>query len=400
MDEVEDGLLQLYERSSLQPNPVIKLVYEAFGGNIYEGAAKMNFGDFSHRRRSQGKHLGLASGPGTPRAKFNALAEDFFRVSVPALEAFVLSEFKSILTSKYFGALSQIMEVSSRSMPSSGTVLIQKSPQDPTERLRKRDHDIEPHESFPVEDESKQRWVVSRDMINQESLRFITDGTKCPDCEQGTLYSTPDEGISHLREWHRVRKKTDPMLRDCLLPLPAALAERLSEELCELLIASRNILASTLRKLVALQSGVMHDEKFQGSERGIPVYLVDAFKLIVIFVCAVPEALHQLRWFYNDFHYTSRNLTSQKALSQRKVMDRLGEVMADLIRKAERTLVSLTDPNKENHAEHFMTSVGLNYLSLQIMFNLFQKPVHNRKKVSDIFTAYAKNLVSEDSMFQ
>ncbi|EXF73219.1 hypothetical protein CFIO01_05579 [Colletotrichum fioriniae PJ7] len=323
--------------------PEARGVYHAFGSNIYEGAPNGTFGDFSHRRRSQVKDLGLPSSPRTSRAKLSALAEGFFSVSVPALEVFVVSEFKSSLTMKCFGALSKVMT-------------------DPTssQLLHKADDDIEPHESTPADDESTRKLVVSRDLIKQAGLRFVlshgTDEAKCPDCERGTIYSTPEKGVEHLRKMHLIRSKTDRVLRDYLIPLPAALSERLNEELCELLVTSRNILASTLRKLVAIQSGVMDDDKFRGSERGIPYYLVDAFKLIVIFT-------------------------------------RRGD--GDLIRKAERTLVSPTGLAKENNAEHFMTSVALNYLSLQIMFNLFQHPVHNRKKVSDLFTAYAKKLGSE-----
>ncbi|KXH30529.1 hypothetical protein CNYM01_02940 [Colletotrichum nymphaeae SA-01] len=382
LDEVEGDLLQLYKFHHSNTNLLIEQVYHAFGSNIYEGAPNGTFGDFSHRRRSQVKDLGLPSSPRTSRAKLSALAEGFFSVSVPALEVFVVSEFNSSLMMKYFGALSKVMT-------------------DPTssQLLHKADDDIEPHESTPADDESTRKLVVSRDLIKQADLRFVlshgTDEAKCPDCERGMIYSTPEKGVEHLRKMHLIRSKTDRVLRDYLVPLPAALSERLNEELCELLVTSRNTLASTLRKLVAIQSGVMDDDKFRGSERGIPYYLVDAFKLIVIFVCALPEALHELRWFYNDFNHNTQNLTSQKFQSQRTVLDRLGEVMGDLIRKAERTLVSPTGLAKENNAEHFMTSVGLNYLSLQIMFNLFQRPVYNRKKVSDLFTAYAKNLGSE-----
>ncbi|KAK2008087.1 hypothetical protein LZ32DRAFT_662395 [Colletotrichum eremochloae] len=382
LDEVETDLLQLYKYHQSKTNTAIRQVYDAFGTNIYEEAAHQNFVDFSHRRRSQMKDVELASGLGTSSNKLSRLTEDFFRVSVPALEAFVVSEFNSSLTLKYFGALSKIVA-------------------DPTssELLRKADDDMEPYETIHSEDESKRKWVVSRKLIEQADLRFIlslrTDGAKCPDCEQGAIYPSYEKGVSHLRKMHLVRSKTDRVLRDYLLPLPAALTERLHEELCDLLVASRNMLASTLRKLLAIQSGVIHDNEFRGSERGIPYYLVDAFKLIVVFVCALPEALHELRWFYHDFDYNAQNLTSQKAKAQRIVIDRLGEVTGDLIRKAERTLVSPTGLAEENNAEHFMTSVGLNYLSLQIMHNLLRRPVHNRKKVSELHASYAKNLGSE-----
>lgn len=277
--------------------------------------------------------------------------------------------------------------------------------QDPTsnELLSRFNEEMEPCDDHHSNEESKQRWVISRDLIKQAGLRFVlsssTDQVQSPDCERSTIYSSPDKGISHLRKMHLVGAKTDRVLRDYLFSLPAAVAERLEEELCELLVFGRNTLASTLRKLVAIQSGVVHDGSFRGSERGIPYYLVEAFKLIVLFVCALAEALHELRWFYHDFDCskTTQNLVSQKVLQQRRAIDRLGELMSDLIRKAERTLVSPTNPAKKNNAEHFMTSVRIQYLSLQIMFNMFRRPIFNRKKASELYAAYANNLVSTTS---
>lgn len=111
LDEVEGDLLQLYKFHHSKTNLLIEQVYHAFGSNIYEGAPNGTFGDFSHRRRSQVKDLGLPSSPRTSREKLSALAEGFFSVSVPALEVFVVSEFKSSLTMKYFGALSKVMTV-------------------------------------------------------------------------------------------------------------------------------------------------------------------------------------------------------------------------------------------------------------------------------------------------
>ncbi|KAK1998839.1 hypothetical protein LX36DRAFT_18104 [Colletotrichum falcatum] len=382
LDEVETDLLQLYKHQHSETSIAIRQVYDAFGTNIYEEAAHNNFVDFSHRRRSHMKDVELSSGPGASSTILSRHAEDFFSIAVPALEAFVVSEFNSSLTLKYFGALLKVAT-------------------DPTSSvlLRESDDDTEPHETIHSEDKSRQKWVVSRKLIAQADLRCIPglsiDGAKCPDCERGVIYSNDEKSVSHLRKMHLVGSKTDRVLRDYLLPLPAALTERLGEELCELLVASRNMLASTLRKLLAIQSGVIHDNEFRGSERGIPYYLVDAFKLIVLFVCALPEALHELRWFYHDFDYNAQDLTSKKAQAQRAAMERLGGVTGDLIRKAERTLVSLTGLAEEHNAEHFMTSVGLNYLALQIMSNLLRRPVHNRKKVSELYASYAKSLVSK-----
>ncbi|GJC97365.1 Mg2+ transporter [Colletotrichum higginsianum] len=301
LNEVETDLLQIYKYQHSKTNVVIQQVYDAFGSNIYEEAAQQSFEDFKLRRASHAVDgVRDPRGPETSRTKLSTLTENFFKVSVPALQAFVVHDFNASLILKYFGGLVNVMT-------------------------------------------------------------------------------------------------TDRVLRDYIFPLPAAVAERLEEEVCELLVFGRNTLASTLRKLVAIQSGVVHDDRFRGSERGIPYYLVEAFKLIVLFVCALPEALHELRWFYHDFDCskTTQNLVSQKVLQQRRAIDRLGELMSDLIRKAERTLVSPTNPAKKNNAEHFMTSVGIQYLSLQIMFNMFRRPISNRKKASELYAAYANNLGSE-----
>ncbi|OBR08561.1 Mg2+ transporter [Colletotrichum higginsianum IMI 349063] len=385
LNEVETDLLQIYKYQHSKTNVVIQQVYDAFGSNIYEEAAQQSFEDFKLRRASHAVDgVRDPRGPETSRTKLSTLTENFFKVSVPALQAFVVHDFNASLILKYFGGLVNVMT-------------------DPTssELLSRFNEEMEPDDDHHSNEESKQRWVISRDLIKQADLRFVlsssTDQVQCPDCERSTIYSSPDKGVSHLRKMHLVGAKTDRVLRDYIFPLPAAVAERLEEEVCELLVFGRNTLASTLRKLVAIQSGVVHDDRFRGSERGIPYYLVEAFKLIVLFVCALPEALHELRWFYHDFDCskTTQNLVSQKVLQQRRAIDRLGELMSDLIRKAERTLVSPTNPAKKNNAEHFMTSVGIQYLSLQIMFNMFRRPISNRKKASELYAAYANNLGSE-----
>ncbi|KAF6798906.1 hypothetical protein CSOJ01_12572 [Colletotrichum sojae] len=385
LDKVEEDLLQRYNYERSKTKLAIGKAYEAFGGNVYEEAAQQSFGDFSYIRRSQSKDgVDLA---GTPRAKLNTLVEDLYSVSVPALEAFVLSEFKSSLTLKYFGSLSKVLAVCS---PNELSVLspltlkerLQLKPlQDPTssQLLRHPDDTTKPHRFVSSEDELKQRWVTTaRHSVPTANAARSTPG--------------PEKGASHLRKMHLARSKTDRVLHDYLIPLPGALVERLDEEVRELLVAARNMLASTLRKLAAIQSGVMDGESFRGSERGIPYYLVDAFKLVVVLVCALPVALHELRWFYRDFDHNAQSLTSQRAQAHRAAIDSLGELAGDLIRKAERTLVSPTSSTGENDAEHFATSVGLNYLSLQIMLNLLQRPVHNRKKPSELYTAYARDL--------
>ncbi|KAK1986192.1 hypothetical protein LZ30DRAFT_309728 [Colletotrichum cereale] len=389
LDFVETDLLQLYKYQQSRTGHMVQQVYDAFGSNIYEEAVQGSFGDFSHRRRSQATEFGPAAVSNARRGEQTALVEKLFRVSIPALEAFVPSELRSSLTSKYFGALAKIMA-------------------DPTssELLSKSDDDTEPHDSIYTEDESRQKWVVSRGMIKQTDLRFIldtsTDQTRCPECERGVIYSNPANGVLHLRKMHRVGAKTDRVLQDYLVTLPAALRERLDEELCGLLNACHNILASILRKMAAIQSGVMYKDEFRGSERGIPYSLIDAFKLIVLFVCAVPEALHEIRWFYGDFDYSknTRDLLSPKIEAQKKILERLGEVTGELIRKAERALVSPTNSAQEGDPENFMTSVGLHYLSLQILFNLLRRPVKNRKRASDLYAAYAKNLVSRVTFAQ
>ncbi|KAK1845040.1 hypothetical protein CCHR01_12307 [Colletotrichum chrysophilum] len=382
LDEVEGDLLELYRFKNQKTSITIQQVYKAFDGrNIYEDTKSGNLADFSHRRRSQMKDATVTSGAQTPSARLVTLAEDFFSVSIPTLEAFVVSDFKSSVTSKYFDALTKVIS-------------------DPT-AIALREDETEPHETIHSQDDSKQKWVVSREFIKQADLRAIsslrTDGAQCSDCERGTVYANPDKAVSHLRNMHLVKAKTNKMLRDYLLTLPAALAERLNDELCELFVVSRNMLASILRRLVAIQSGVIHDDEFRDPGRGIPFYLMDGFKLIVLFVCALPMVVLELRWFYRDsiFDHNAPNLTSEKVQAQRKAMDKLGEMTRDLIQKAERTLVLPTGSVKDNNAENYMTSVGLNYVSLQIIFNLLRMPVHNRKKVSELYASYAKNLGAE-----
>lgn len=108
LNEVETDLLQIYKYQHSKTNIAIQQVYDAFGSNIYEEAAQQSFGDFKHRRKSHAKD------PETSRTKLSTLMEDFFNVSVPALQAFVVKEFNSSLILKYFSGLINVMTVSSQ----------------------------------------------------------------------------------------------------------------------------------------------------------------------------------------------------------------------------------------------------------------------------------------------
>lgn len=158
-------------------------------------------------------------------------------------------------------------------------------------------------------------------------------------------------------------------------------------------------MGSILRKLVLIQEGVVSDNEFR-EQRGLPKQLLEAFKWVIVFVCAVPHLLHQIAFFYKTdlVNKTPKHLTSSRIRSQKHLLLKVRLTAEDLIRKAERALVSPEPLTKEYGLESFLISVGPHYVAMQIVCNLIKMPTHNHKHVTELYETYTRNLVSVSLM--
>jgi hypothetical protein len=239
---------------------------------------------------------------------------------------------------------------------------------------------------------------VSRSESTQSELAYLGDvrGAKCKDCEKGVVYSSIEQATVHLHGSHLVTPESEESLEVYLLSLPSALDERLKDGYCEVLQICRDKMASILRKLVAIQDGVIDEnQEFRDLGRGVPYDLLDSFKLIVAFVCAIPHVLDEIyRYYTEEVHQRmARTLTSSKVEAQMRAISNLGSDAEELIKKAERLFTSPTYSPTEDVSENFRVSVDPRYLSTLIVCNLLKMPVHNRKRTPDLYETYTMNLV-------
>ena len=160
-----------------------------------------------------------------------------------------------------------------------------------------------------------------------------------------------------------------------------------------------------LRKLVAIQNGVMHDDGLRET-RGLPDEFLQAFAIIVAFVCALSSTMHKISWVYTDEIPQSSmsigDLVSHEVVKQRDMLERLATEAENWIRKAERTLMAPTSTPLDgvDGPESFQASVGPHYVAAQIVCNLLKMPVHNRKHAADLYEANLKMLVSVAGLSQ
>ncbi|SPO00272.1 uncharacterized protein DNG_03117 [Cephalotrichum gorgonifer] len=354
-------------------------LYDAFGENVYEGMRQCSLEDFALRRSA----LDGANGGSSPSSKFRlptgqsqAHIEELFDLCISMFESFVSSGLPCSLTSKYFAALSMIIE-------------------DPTPSGSLGESSV-----AAIIGVTRHDWVISRREVGQYDFRPTIPGRdrqyKCRDCERGRIYSSRDKATAHLRSMHLVMSRSDEELWKCLISVHDARREWLEEEIETILSASRDGIRSILRKLASIQDGVLFEGEFRAPEQGLPYVLLDAFKLIVAFVCALANTIHEMHWFYRDFEQGRRakDMTCHKQKARKKAMESIGEAVSDLIRKADRALVSMTDETVQDRSENFMTSVGMHYVGLQIMCNLVRMPIHNNKKAAGLYEGYVKNLRS------
>ncbi len=80
-----------------------------------------------------------------------------------------------------------------------------------------------------------------------------------------------------------------------MLPLSEALVEKKEWEHASMLEFGFDAMARILRKLVAIQDGVVHDDRLRET-RGLTHELLEAFGVIVAFVCAMSSAMHNIAW--------------------------------------------------------------------------------------------------------
>ncbi|GAB1313552.1 hypothetical protein MFIFM68171_03762 [Madurella fahalii] len=384
--------LKLSRPDAITPhsNSLLVDLYKSFGeADVYQDAPMLTFIEFEQARTRWAKGKGSWKNPLVSHLyheKMMAMAGAYFDAAILTLESFVSPGYDGVPIKKYFGALSEVMK-------------------DPTYPLRSDSMDHEsPDPDFPAISKQGQRskWVISQKRTLEDNIRHrghSGDNDDCPECLKGTVYATLEAATSHLRQGHLVGSMTDERLRHYVVQLSDALVEKRESEQARMLEFGAGTMARILRKLVAIQDGVVHDDELR-EKRGLPHELLEAFAIIVAFVCALSAAMHKISWVYtDDIPRNSKgieDLVSHEVLKQLDMLMKLATEAENLIRKAERALMSSTIAllNGQDGPESFQVSVGPHYIAAQIVSNLLKVPVHNQKHVADLYEANLKTLKS------
>src|SRR5690348_8260858 len=124
----------------------------------------------------------------------------------------------------------------------------------------------DPDVPAPSEQGQRSKWVISQRRTRDGDIRYrgrSGDEDDCPECIKGTVYATLEAATSHLRRAHLVGTMTDERLRHYLLPLSEAIVEMKDWQQARMLEFGADTMAGILRKLVAIQDGVVHDDELR-----------------------------------------------------------------------------------------------------------------------------------------
>ncbi|KAJ8129697.1 hypothetical protein O1611_g3932 [Lasiodiplodia mahajangana] len=359
-------------------------LYQAYGEtDLYHAAEQLKFEEFRLQKLSLSKGNHAQKPFDTPSIMdedAKSLAVEFFDVSLRVLESFIPTDFPSRLTSKFLGSLSMIIK-------------------DPARGSYFDDIDADaPDPELPGEFVGE-GWVISRKLVSDGKLQgqlLGETGTNCKACERGVVYHNREKAATHLRRVHMLHSKSVEEMHYYLLPFSSALGERLREEYHGFFKTARDSMLSVLRKLIAIQDGVISNDEFR-EQRGLPYQLLEAFKWIIIFVCAVPRTLHDITWFYKDpmGHGYGKNLTSPNIQRQKELLLKVSSTIEDSIRSGERTLVSPTFTVGDKQPRNFVVSVGAHYIATKILCNILKMPIHSHKRVVSLYETHTQNLWSQ-----
>ncbi|KAJ6440239.1 High-affinity glucose transporter [Purpureocillium lavendulum] len=348
ISRTELKLFRVRQGYSTASSDVMEDMYRAFGAtDIYQEMGKLTFDEFKQQKQSltKGKESRWSSLLlHTSDDRMLKVAVEYFDVAILTLESFVSVDFEDTLVLKYFGALAEVMK-------------------DPAQSLKSENSGSAPRNPEPGDTPKQER---------------------------------KPSAISHLQQSHTVGSMAGHRLRRYVVSLNVAAVERRVEDQREVLQGARDTLVSLLRKLVAIQNGVVHDNEMR-EKRGLPHEFIDVFACIVAFVCALPRLLQRISWFYADdvLQKDLDSLTSHEVVAQKRVLSRLSAEAEKKIRTAERVLISsATGIGSEGGPESFQISVGPQYVTAQIVCNLLKLPVRNGKQATALYETYLKNLKS------
>ena len=126
----------------------------------------------------------------------------------------------------------------------------------------------------------------------------------------------------------------------------------------------------------------------------------DALRLIVMFVCAVPQLLHEICWFYGEYEFVKaqKDLVCHSLNSNKHLLQSLGVEIGESIKRAERALTTPSESKAKGGSDSFLTPVGTHFVAMQTACNVVRRPIHDNKRAAGLYATYVENLVRASNL--
>jgi hypothetical protein len=219
---------------------------------------------------------------------------------------------------------------------------------------------------------------------------------ECSVCEHGTIYTSADDALEHLRKKHHAEMISESRLREYLIPLAEAAGTKLKEESTNALAVCRDMMVDIIKQARDIQEGVVSDDRFRKPAQGVPYALLKTFQLLVAQVCAVPILLAEIQTFHTHGIYEEgvEAISLPPALNDKwQLLKSTESKISALMKTAERALIAPAESRKKEDVVKFFNTIGAHGLALQMISNVLQEPTYNNSNAADLYRNYMTNLV-------
>ncbi|KAM7212468.1 hypothetical protein V8F06_012155 [Rhypophila decipiens] len=362
-DLADVNLLQIYHQT--HPTTYDDIAHRAKGLGVY--GIRLNEAESKPQLLNEGRPLVIL------------VAEQALQASLQVLELFAPKDLSSPVIGKFYGGILGLLE-SAASNSTTKSINDQRStPKSPSGDSAGMSGRMQ---SRRVEDRSK--WVV----------QFTEKTDDCSACADGKVYGTDMAAIDHLRKVHNLKHTTrDQLVKDHLRALHQVAGEKRRTENLKLMRLYRDQILRVTSRANAIHNGVATDKGF--SSPGLPLALMVAFEMLVLYICFVGHALQDVDAVFEERMATVDELAGADLPKYAQTLEILGERVEGQLLKAQKVISTTTLTGSTGAVLHYSTVVGSEFVATQMICNLLRRPIYGGMDTAALFTGYLVKKQSE-----
>ncbi|KAH7310875.1 hypothetical protein B0I35DRAFT_412309 [Stachybotrys elegans] len=338
----EAGLGQTQEQHD---DDALDAFHQAFNIDVYKDMAEIDVYDLEARRNNFSR-VSISDN------RISTFALEYIDLCSQILQAFVPRGCRASLALKYLGGLATTMDV------------------------LQRDAFLKGSQNASADKARQPGWVVSRSKLQQLGAKSLGSRRRCRKCEKGAVYHSMEAASAHLHAEHGMGSMLEESIQVFLLPVSAAVDERLKEDCVGTLRQCRDQMISVLKEVKSIQDGLIDAD---GN-------ITDPAK--------VPQILEESYDHYMEKVIKRRpiSLARSRARAQQKLLSQMGSAIEAGITEAQKLFAASDDTEDQGDARSPPVDVGLPFFTMLIVSNLIMMPTYNHKKAVSLYEAYAKDL--------